>query len=50
MAARFAAHAQLYQAIGRQATAIHQQFVEILRVSAKSYAATELANAAAAAL
>ena len=46
-AAQFAAHAQLYQAIGAQATAIHELFVSTLGTSAGSYAATEAANAAA---
>ena len=45
--AQFAAHAQMYQAIGAQATAIHELFVNTLRTSACSYAATEAANAAA---
>ncbi len=45
-AAQFAAHAQMYQAIGAQATAIHEQFVSTLGSSAGSYAATEAANAA----
>jgi PE family len=47
-AAQFAAHAQLYQAVAAQATAIHEQFVNTLTTSAGSYAATEAANAAAA--
>ena len=47
-AAQFAAHAQLYQAIGAQATAIHELFVNTLGTSAGSYAAAEAANAAAA--
>ncbi|BBZ15321.1 PE family protein [Mycobacterium branderi] len=47
-AARFAAQAQLYQAIGAQATAIHEQFVATMTASAGSYAATEAANAIAA--
>ena len=47
-AAQFAAHAQLYQAISAQATAIHELFVNTLGTSAGSYAATEAANAAAA--
>lgn len=46
-AAQFAAHAQLYQAVAAQATAIHDQFVAALATSAGSYAATEAANAAA---
>jgi hypothetical protein len=47
-AAQFAAHAQMYQAISAQAAAIHEQFVNTLGTSARSYAATEVANAAAA--
>jgi hypothetical protein len=47
-AAQFAAHAQLYQAVSAQATAIHEMFVTTLGTSAGSYAATEAANAAAA--
>ncbi len=47
-AAQFAAHAQMYQAIGAQAGAIHDLFVTTLGTSAGSYAATEAANAAAA--
>ena len=46
-AAQFAAHAQMYQAIGAQATAIHELFVNTLGTSAGSYAAAEAANAAA---
>jgi PE family len=46
-AAQFAAHGALYQAIGAQATAIHELFVSALGTSAGSYAATEVANAAA---
>jgi PE family len=47
-AAQFAAHAQMYQAMSAQAAAIHEMFVNNLRVSAASYAATEAANAVAA--
>ena len=47
-AAQFAAHAQMYQAVSAQATAIHEQFVETLRMTSVSYAFTEAANAAAA--
>jgi hypothetical protein len=47
-AAQFAAHAQMYQAIGAQAMAIHELFVNTLGTSAGSYAATEAANAVAA--
>jgi len=44
-AAQFAAHAQMYQAVSAQATAIHDMFVSTLGISSGSYAA---ANAAAA--
>ena len=47
-ATQFAAHAQMYQAIGAQAAAIHEMFVNTLGISAGSYAATEAANAVAA--
>lgn len=47
-AAQFAAHAQMYQAVSAQATAIHEMFCNTLGISAGSYAATEAANAAAA--
>ena len=46
-AAQFAAHAQLYQAVSAQATAIHELFVNTLGISSGSYAVTEAANAAA---
>jgi hypothetical protein len=47
-AAQFAAHAQMYQAVSSQAQAIHDMFVNTLATSSGSYAATEVANAAAA--
>ncbi|ARG57750.1 MULTISPECIES: PE family protein [Mycobacterium] len=47
-AARFSAHAQLYQVVSAQAAAIHQAFVAALAASANSYEATEAANAIAA--
>jgi hypothetical protein len=47
-AAQFAAHAQMYQAISAQATAVHELFVNTLSMSSGSYAITEAANAAAA--
>ena len=47
-AAQFAAHAQMYQAVSAQAAAIQEQFVNTLGISSASYAATEVANAAAA--
>lgn len=46
-AAKFATHAQLFQAVSAQAAAMHQAFVATLESSAGSYAATEAANAAA---
>ena len=46
-AAQFAAHAQMYQAVSAQATAIHEMFVNTLGMSSGSYAVTEAANAAA---
>ncbi|MGH3562237.1 MAG: PE family protein [Mycobacterium sp.] len=47
-AAQFNVHAALYQTVSAQAAAIDQMFVETLRSSAGSYAATEAANALAA--
>ena len=47
-AAQFAAHAEMYQAVGAQAAAVHDLFVTSLAASADSYAATEAANAIAA--
>jgi PE family len=47
-AAQFATHAEMYQAIGVQAAAIQDMFVNTLGANAGSYAATEAANAAAA--
>lgn len=47
-AAQFAAHAQMYQAVSSQASAIHEMFVNTLGISAGSYAAAEAANAVAA--
>jgi hypothetical protein len=46
-AAQFAAHAQMYQAIAAQATAIHELFVNTLGTSAGSYEVAEACNAAA---
>jgi hypothetical protein len=43
-AVRFAAHAQMYQAMSAQAALIHDRFVATLAASADSYAATEAAN------
>lgn len=48
LAARFAAQANLYQAMAAQAAAIHEQFVTTLNAGAATYAATEAANAATA--
>lgn len=45
-ATQFAAHAQLYQAVAAQSTAIQDQFVAALATSAGSYASAEAANAA----
>lgn len=47
-AAQFAAHAQLYQQVSAQASAIHEMFVATLNNSAAAYAAAEAANAVAA--
>jgi len=41
----FSGHAQDYQALAGQAAAFHEQFVQHLTASARSYAATEAANA-----
>ena len=46
-AAQFAGHAQTFQAVSAQAAAMHEMFVTTLQTSAGSYAATEVANAAA---
>jgi hypothetical protein len=46
-AAQFAAHAQMYQIVSAQAAAIHAMFVNTLGISARSYAATDAANAIA---
>lgn len=47
-ALQFATHAQLYQSVSAQATAIHQLFVQTLSAGADSYSVAEAANAAAA--
>jgi len=47
-AAQFVTHAQMYHAVSARAAAIHQAFVTTLATCARSYAATEAANAAAA--
>ena len=41
-------HAQIYQAVSAQAVAIHEMFVNTLGIGARSYAATDAANAIAA--
>jgi hypothetical protein len=46
-AAQFGAHAQVYQAVGALAAAVHEMFVTTLGTSSGSYAATEAANAIA---
>ena len=46
-AAQFAAQATLYQQLSAQATAINELFVNALTTSAASYAATDVAAAAA---
>jgi len=43
-AAQFARHAQMYQAISKQAALAHERFVNTLQRSAQSYAATDAAN------
>jgi PE family len=45
VATAFGAHAQAYQALSAEATAFHQQFVELLNAGAASYAGAEAANA-----
>jgi hypothetical protein len=47
-AARFAAHAQMYQKVSAQAAAIHEMFVATLNGSAGTYATAEAANVIAA--
>ncbi|ORW08669.1 PE family protein [Mycobacterium kyorinense] len=47
-AAQFAAYAQMYQAVSAQAAAVHESLVNVLVLSANSYAATEAANVIAA--
>ncbi|OSC40068.1 PE family protein [Mycobacterium decipiens] len=44
-AALFAAHGELYLEVSARARAIHDFFVSTLQTSARSYAATETANA-----
>jgi PE family/PPE-SVP subfamily C-terminal region len=45
----FSTYGQLYQTVSAQATAIHQQFVNLLQSSSGSYSDTEAANQAGAA-
>jgi hypothetical protein len=47
-AAQFVMHAQMYQRVSAQATAVHEVFSTTLAISADSYAATEPANTIAA--
>ncbi|HYB38956.1 MAG TPA: PE family protein [Mycobacterium sp.] len=47
-AAQFCAQGARYQAVSAQAAEMHERFVSTLGTSACSYAATEVANAAAA--
>src|SRR5437016_10623230 len=49
-AVQFAAHAARYQALAARTVAIHQLLAATLAESARSYAATEAASAAASAL
>jgi PE family len=43
-AAQFLAHAQMYQAVGAQAAAIHEMFVHLLSLTAGSYPDAQAAN------
>ncbi|OBJ87435.1 PE family protein [Mycobacterium gordonae] len=45
VAAQFAAHAQIYQAVSAQAAAVHDLLVATLGAGARKYAVTEAANA-----
>jgi hypothetical protein len=47
MAAQFAAHAAMYQAVSVQAATVHDLFVATLSASAGSYAVTEATNTVA---
>ncbi|OBG45560.1 PE family protein [Mycobacterium alsense] len=47
VAAQFATHAQMYQAVSARATVMHEMFVNMLSSAAGSYEATEAINAAA---
>lgn len=46
-AAQFASHAQLFQAISAEAASVREQLATTLGISARSYAATEIANLSA---
>jgi pyridoxal/pyridoxine/pyridoxamine kinase len=46
LATQFAAHAQMYQAVGAMAAEVHHLLVSTLAVDADSYAATEAVNLA----
>jgi pyridoxal/pyridoxine/pyridoxamine kinase len=46
-AAQFAAHAEMYQAVAAQASAIHDHLVATLGAGVNSYQTTEAANAVA---
>jgi PE family len=46
IASLFSGHAQAYQALGAQAAAFHEQFVQALTAGAGSYVSAEAANAA----
>ena len=47
IASLFSGHAQAYQALGAQAAAFHDQFVQALTAGAGSYLSAEAANVAA---
>src|SRR4051794_23788170 len=47
IAALFSGHGQMYQALSGQATAFHDQFVQVLSGAGGAYTATEAAAAAA---
>ena len=47
-AAQFASQAAAYQAVSAHAAAVHELFVSVLNAGARSYAATEAANASSA--
>lgn len=46
-AAHFAAHAEIYQAVAAQASAVHDRLVATLSLGVDSYQTTEAANAVA---